>query len=82
MVTETEQPQSGIPPEVDALMRLLANLNAGAMLALCLWLAFAASDYNARRGGGDGAIQVQGCGCTLSEITNWNGRLDMAAAGE
>jgi hypothetical protein len=79
MATETEQPQAGIPPEVDALMRLLTNLNAGAMLALCLWLAFAASDHNARRSGGDGVIQVQGCGCTLSEVTSWNSRLDMAA---
>jgi hypothetical protein len=65
--------------EVDALMRLLTNLNAGAMLALCLWLAWAALDYNARQAGGTGAIKVQGCGCTLSEVTDWNGRLDVAA---
>jgi hypothetical protein len=72
------QPGSGLR-EVNALMRLLTNLNAGAMLALCLWLAWTALDYNARQSGSAGVIKVQGCGCTLSEVTNWSGRFDVAA---
>jgi hypothetical protein len=46
--------------EVRLLMRLLTNLNAGAMLALCLWLAWAALDYNARQPDATGMIEVQG----------------------
>jgi hypothetical protein len=79
MDTDAETPQPGIPREVDRLMRLLANLNAGAMLALCLWLASSAMDFNARQADGAGGIRVQDCGCTLPGATNWSGRLDVAA---
>jgi|LakMenEpi03Aug12_release.lakeMendotaPanAssembly.Ray.scaffolds.fasta_scaffold305898_2 hypothetical protein len=81
MDTDADQPQAGIPPEVDALMRLLANLNAGAMLALCLWLAFAALDFNSRHVDAAGVIEVQGCDCTLREVTDWSGRMNVAANG-
>lgn len=79
MGTDRDVGQNGVPPQVTALMRLLANLNAGAMLALCLWLVWAALDHNARQSGDAGVIQVQGCGCALNEATNWSGRLDVAA---
>jgi len=72
------QPGGGLR-EINALMRTLTNLNAGAMLALCLWLAWAALDYNARQAGGTGTIKLQGCDCTLSEVTDWNWRLEVAA---
>jgi len=62
-------------------MRLLANLNAGAMLALCLWLAWAALDYNARRDTGAGVIRWHGCECALGEVTGWVGHPDTAAHG-
>ncbi len=64
--------------EVRFLMRILTNLNAGAMLALCLWLAWAALDFSARQADAIGMIEVNGCGCTLREVTNWSGRLDVA----
>jgi len=79
MGTDGYASQPRVPREVDVLMRLLAYLNAGAMLARCLWLAFAAMDYNARWADGAGVIRLQGCGCTLNEVTDWNGRLDVAA---
>ncbi len=72
------QPGGGLRA-IDALMRLLTKLNAGAMLALCLWLASAALDYNARQAGGAGTIKVHGCGCMLSEVTSWSGRRNVAA---
>lgn len=79
MGTDSDGGQHDIPRGVMALMKLLANLNAGVMLALCLWLVWAALDHNTRQSGDTGVIQVQGCGCTLSEVTNWSGRLDVAA---
>jgi hypothetical protein len=79
MDTDAETPRPEIPHEIDRLMRLLANLNAGAMLALCLWLASSAMDFNARQTDGAGEIRVQDCGCTLTGATNWSGRLDVAA---
>ncbi len=65
-------------PEVAALMRLLANLNAGAMFALCLWLAWAAMDYTARQPGNTTSIPVGVCGCEFTEVTDWSGRTDVA----
>lgn len=64
--------------EVRFLMRMLTNLNAGVMLALCLWLAWAAMEHGVRHAGSAGMIKVRGCGCTLSEVTDWNGRLEVA----
>ena len=75
---DTERDDDPAIREVRFLMRLLTNLNAGAMLALCLWLAWAAMDFNARKTDVTGMIEVHGCGCTLNEVTNWNGRLDVA----
>jgi hypothetical protein len=76
MGTDSGRPQVGIPPEVDALMMLLANLNAGAMLALCLWLASAAFDYNARQAGQIHTVALlQQCGCNgiAREGAAWTG---------
>ena len=66
--------------EVRFLMRLLINLNAGGMLALCLWLSFAAMDFNTRFTQESGAITVHGCSCVLNEIANGSGRINVAAS--
>lgn len=76
---DTERVDDAAIGKISFLMRLLTNLNAGAMLALCLWLAWAALDFNARQSDVSGMIEVHGCGCTLNEVTNWSGRLDVAA---
>lgn len=73
---DTEHENDHAIREVRFLMRMLTNLNVGGMLALCLWLAWAAMEHEVRRAG---TIKVHGCGCTLSEVTDWNGRLDVAA---
>jgi hypothetical protein len=65
--------------EVCLLMRMLTNLNAGAMLALCLWLAWAAMDFNAQQPLESTSIKVHGCGCVLNEITNWSGHINVAS---
>lgn len=64
------------------LMRVLTNLNAGAMLALCLWLAWAAMDYTTRQSDATSSISFNGCDCKLNEVTNWSGRIDIAATGD
>lgn len=64
------------------LMRLLTHLNAGGMLALCLWLSLAALDFNASHTRNPGAITVHGCSCSLDEITDRSTQLNMAADGE
>lgn len=75
MDTDAEAPRPGMPREIDRLMRLLANINAGAMLALCLWLAWAAMDYSSRNAAtGD----MRDCGCVLTE-TGIAARIDIAA---
>jgi hypothetical protein len=75
MDTDAKTPQPGIPREVDRLMRLLANLNAGAMLALGLWLAWAAMDYSGRNAV---TFSLRDCGCVLTE-TGIAARVDIAA---
>lgn len=50
------------------LMRMLTNLNAGGMLALCLWLSWAALDFNAGHTQDTGTITLHGCGCSLEAI--------------
>jgi len=79
---DTERDDDSAIREVRFLMRLLTNLNAGAMLALCLWLAWAAIDYNTRQPGEVSSISFHGCDCKLNEITNWSGRIDVAATDE
>jgi hypothetical protein len=77
----TERDDNPAIREVRFLMRMQTNLNAGAMLALCLWLAWAALDYNSHQREISGKIEVHGCGCALSEVTNWSGNLNIAASG-
>jgi hypothetical protein len=49
------------------------------MLALCLWLAWAALDYNSRQADTTGMVEVNGCGCTMRQVTDWGGRIEFAA---
>lgn len=62
MDTDRGETAPGLPPEVDALMRLLAHLNAVAMLVLCVWLGSAALDYSARQADPT-VVSLQQCGC-------------------
>lgn len=61
------------------LMRVLTNLNAGAMLALCLWLAFAAMDSQSSSELSRDALRFHGCDCVLHQVTDWAGRTDIAS---
>lgn len=65
------------PPAIHRLMRLMAHLNIGATLALCLWLGWAAMDYTERSRQG---TAVGDCGCNLTEVTDWSGRIDIASS--
>ena len=62
------------------MVRVLTNLNAGAMLALCLWLASAALEYEARAGSAGKALNMHDCGCAMSEVTDRSGRFDVASS--
>lgn len=76
---DTERDADPAIREIHFLMRLLTNLNAGAMLALCLWLAWAAMDYTARQPEAISFQSINGCKCTLNEVTDRTGRIDIAA---
>lgn len=76
---DTERESGDVLRDVRFLMRMLTNLNAGAMLALCLWLAWAALDYNARHLPAQGAITVSGCGCVLNEMDGESGPVKFVA---
>ena len=65
--------------EINVLMRLLINLNAGVMLALCIWLSWAAMDHNARYSQGAAVIPLNGCGCSLGEMKDGLRKPDVAA---
>ena len=76
---DTERDGGDVLRDITFLMRMLTNLNAGAMLALCLWLAWAALDYNTRHLPVQGAITVQGCGCVLNEMGDASGPVKFVA---
>lgn len=64
----TDRNASDIPREVFALMTLLSNINAGAMIALCLWLGWAALQHEERQADARNMVMLQGCNCSLTEI--------------
>jgi hypothetical protein len=49
-------------------MNLLSSINAGAMIALCLWLAWAALDHQQYQADARDVLSLQGCNCTLGVI--------------
>lgn len=65
---DTDRNPAGIPREVSALMKLLSSINAGAMIALCLWLAWAALDHQQHQADARDMLSLQGCNCTLAVI--------------
>jgi hypothetical protein len=75
---DTEGDDEAATRRIHFLMQMLTNLNAGAMFALCIWLAWAAMDYSVQQAETTSSISIDSCGCTLSEVTNWSGRIDIA----
>ncbi|MEN9782780.1 MAG: hypothetical protein RJA24_123 [Pseudomonadota bacterium] len=60
------------------LMRMMTNLNAGARLVLCLWLAIAATDSQSNQEAAGTSLRIHGCSCVLHEVTDWAGRTNLA----
>ena len=61
------------------LMRIITNLNAAAMLALCLWLSLAAMGSHDSSSLSGGVLRIHGCNCVLHQVTDWAGRTDVAS---
>lgn len=64
----TEHDPARLPPEVERLMRWVGHVNAGAMIALCLWLGTMAMASPEPATDTSPALVFGDCGCTLTVV--------------